>query len=191
MKVYHYHPETLDFFGESEAFESPLETGVYLVPAFATLISPPDTIEGFRTVWNGQTWVNIEIPEVQVIPEKPAYDAENFKEPVWDDSEWEWVITEMTDEEKLLRSYQVALSDGYTVTPENFILKLDFTDRSAFTSMLLLVKEALSLGLITDATPQTIEDKDGVIHTVTTLRFRQIMVQYGFYYKSLWDAIPR
>jgi len=80
------------------------------------------------------------------------------------------------------------LDDGYLVETEGFRLAIGEGDRSAFIQMLGLVREALDLGVITDETPQTIADKDSVVHTVTTLRFRQIMVGYGTYCKSLWDA---
>ncbi|GAA5141275.1 hypothetical protein GCM10023213_25120 [Prosthecobacter algae] len=81
-----------------------------------------------------------------------------------------------------------ALAVGYTVQPEGFVLSLKDRDRSQFTQMLNLVREAQALGLITDATPQSIADASDQLHVVTTLRFRQIMVSYGLHYKALWDA---
>ena len=77
---------------------------------------------------------------------------------------------------------------GYTVQPAGFTLALGDNDRSQFIQMLTLVQEALSLGLITNETPQTIADKDGGKHTVSTLRLRQILVLYGLHYKGIWDA---
>lgn len=41
MIVYSYHPETLDFHGTTDAFESPLEPGVFHHPANTTTIEPP------------------------------------------------------------------------------------------------------------------------------------------------------
>ncbi len=80
------------------------------------------------------------------------------------------------------------IAAGYLVAPEGFTLALGDTDRAAFTAMLTLVQEALSLSVITNETEQTIADKDGTPHTVSTLRLRQILVGYGFHYKTLWDA---
>jgi hypothetical protein len=37
-EVYSYHPETFEFLGFESANESPLEPGVYLIPAHATEI---------------------------------------------------------------------------------------------------------------------------------------------------------
>ena len=72
-------------------------------------------------------------------------------------------------------------------TSMGFKLALADADRNAFTQMLVLVNTALSVGVITQATPQTIADIDGVPHTVTTLIFIGLMLQYGAYYKGLWD----
>jgi len=82
----------------------------------------------------------------------------------------------------------VKVQDGYK-TEEGFILSLGDNDRALLSQMLLLVKEALDLGLISNDTPQIIVDKDGNEQTLTALRFRQIMVGYGMYYKSLWDQM--
>lgn len=78
---------------------------------------------------------------------------------------------------------------GYDVQPEDFVLGLSEYDRAAFTQMLLLVREALDLGLIANHNMQTISDKTGEKHSLTTERFRQIMVSYGLFYKSLWDQL--
>lgn len=42
MKIYNFHPVSGDFMQESFADESPLESGVYLIPAHATVIAPPE-----------------------------------------------------------------------------------------------------------------------------------------------------
>lgn len=44
MKIYNYHNQFGYFMNASEADESPLEPGVYLIPAFATEIAPPDDV---------------------------------------------------------------------------------------------------------------------------------------------------
>jgi hypothetical protein len=60
MLVYNYAPETGEYLGTSEAHESPLEPGVYLVPACATTTAPPDAQTGCARCWNGSDWAQVE-----------------------------------------------------------------------------------------------------------------------------------
>lgn len=69
MNIYHYHPENGQFLGTSEADESPLEPGVFLVPAYATADAPPSVEEGHRAVWNNGSWSVEPIPEPIPEPE--------------------------------------------------------------------------------------------------------------------------
>lgn len=57
MIVFHYKAVTKEFVGSSSAFESPLEPGVYLVPAHATTIEPPTDIPTNNVaVFNDNKW---------------------------------------------------------------------------------------------------------------------------------------
>ena len=51
MKIYNYD-ENLFYIGESLADESPLEKGIFLIPAYATTIKPPKYKEGFNIKFN-------------------------------------------------------------------------------------------------------------------------------------------
>lgn len=62
MQIYHYHPESLEYVGEGVADESPLEPGVWLIPANATSVQPPDSCEGFRRLFCGGEWLQVAIP---------------------------------------------------------------------------------------------------------------------------------
>ena len=42
MQIYHHNPYTQDYIGTTTADESPLEPGVYLIPAHATETAPPE-----------------------------------------------------------------------------------------------------------------------------------------------------
>ena len=148
-------------------------------------------------------WTLIVPPVSPVVPE---YDW-NTQKLIQDNETKEYSVVDLSPEElqeqadaqtlmddQILESQQrQAIYDqidaGYLVEPEGFTLGLTESDRNAFTQMLTLTKEALDLGLITNDTPQTIADKNSVKHSITTLRFRQIMVAYGLYYKMLWDQL--
>lgn len=70
--VYGYHPDTGELAGETVADESPLEPGVYLIPACATDVEPPQAVDGKRTVWVGGEWVQLDkSTEENPIQEEP------------------------------------------------------------------------------------------------------------------------
>jgi hypothetical protein len=127
MKIYNYHPDYKYFYCESEADPSPLEPGVFLIPAHATDIKPPtcelnqiqifnetswDIIEDKRgTYYSIQTQQVIENYNPLISPEnattqQPPEVTEGYKL-TWND---EWVLEELppppvlTPEEKLAQS---------------------------------------------------------------------------------------
>lgn len=68
MKIYNYNASTLEYTGESIADESPLEPGVFLIPAFSTPIKPlPATAGKMRLFVNG-SWSKVDIPPPVVLP---------------------------------------------------------------------------------------------------------------------------
>jgi len=90
------------FVGLTVADESPLEPGVYLMPA-GTIDAPvPDIPEGQRAKWDGSDWLYEDIPPEK--PEQPypswTYDEETYTwlppipqpEPdyIWDEDEQAW-----------------------------------------------------------------------------------------------------
>lgn len=66
MNIYHYDPETKEYLGVSEADRSPLEPGVWLIPAHATKVKPLDIIDDKMLVFKEDKWVYEDIPEVIV-----------------------------------------------------------------------------------------------------------------------------
>ena len=60
MKIYNYHQELKYFIGEENAFESPLELGVFLIPAHATDIEPPTCESNQIQIFNETSWDIIE-----------------------------------------------------------------------------------------------------------------------------------
>jgi hypothetical protein len=76
MNIFHYHPETGVYLGQGQADESPLEPGVWLIPAHATSAEPPVTGEGEQATWNG-AWAVEPIPAPEPEPEPlPVVPAE-------------------------------------------------------------------------------------------------------------------
>lgn len=60
MEIYNYHPDYKYFSGVSIADESPLEPGVFLIPAYATDIKAPQYGEGFIPVFEDNQWNIVE-----------------------------------------------------------------------------------------------------------------------------------
>jgi hypothetical protein len=69
MNIYHYHPETKRYCGIDVADESPLEQGVFLIPACATSVEPPQCGENEMVVFGNGEWNVVQIPEPEPIPE--------------------------------------------------------------------------------------------------------------------------
>lgn len=65
--IYHYDPATGIFTGADVARESPMEPGVFLVPANSTTNAPPICGENERPVFRDGVWVVEAIPQ----PEQP------------------------------------------------------------------------------------------------------------------------
>ena len=56
MKIYNYDATTKEFVSESLAHESPLEPGIFLVPANATKEAPPKVGQWQIPVYTGNSW---------------------------------------------------------------------------------------------------------------------------------------
>lgn len=81
MNAYSFHPTTGVFLGVDFAQESPLEPGVFLLPAGATFVEPPQVAEGKQAIWGGESWSVQEIP----LPPEPEIPEPPQPEPLtWD-----------------------------------------------------------------------------------------------------------
>lgn len=59
MRIYNYHPKYGYYISTSYADESPLEPGVWLMPAYATEIEPPKCKNNQIQIFNGVKWKNV------------------------------------------------------------------------------------------------------------------------------------
>lgn len=64
--VYQYDKDGY-YIGPETAFESPLEPGVYPLPASCTELEPPAVADGNIAQWDGQQWQEVPAP----LPEDP------------------------------------------------------------------------------------------------------------------------
>jgi hypothetical protein len=71
MIVYSFDPTSMEFVGVTDAFESPLEPGVFLLPANSTEVAPPDfdNVTQF-CAFNGTDWTLTDrpLPEPDPVP---------------------------------------------------------------------------------------------------------------------------
>ena len=68
MNIYHYIADTGILYAKGVADESPLEPGVFLIPAYATTVTPPDVTKPEIAVFRDDEWS----VEVLPPPEPPA-----------------------------------------------------------------------------------------------------------------------
>ena len=90
MKTYNYIADTGIFYSEGVADESPLEPGVFLIPAHATTVAPPEVTEPEVAVFKDGEW------SVEVLPPPPEPEPEPQPEPE--------PLVELTPAEKLAAS---------------------------------------------------------------------------------------
>lgn len=64
MKIYHYVPDTGLYCGEGIADESPLEPGIYLIPAYSTSLVPPILGTNQQAVYTNGEWTIITLPVI-------------------------------------------------------------------------------------------------------------------------------
>ena len=104
--VYNYNPDTGEYLGPETAYESPMEPGVYLIPAHATTIAPPEADAGHVAVFAGGAWTLVEdhrgevwydtatqerheIKTLGIVPETWTQIVPTDPESIWNGAAWE------------------------------------------------------------------------------------------------------
>lgn len=112
MKIFNYHPETLEFIGESLADESPLEPGVFLVPANATIKEPIGPVNGTSVRFINGDWENVPLEISEYVDTiKPIEDLELLRK-YWFQTEsdpifFKWQRGEALKEDWLLKVAEI------------------------------------------------------------------------------------
>ena len=99
MLIYNYNQNQV-YVSTGVADESPLEPGIYLIPANATSTPVPTYSDGQQVVWNGSSW------DIQIVPtptEEPEYIP--TVEELWED-------LRIIRDQKLFETDYLALSDA-------------------------------------------------------------------------------
>lgn len=76
--------------------------------------------------------------------------------------------------------------NGFLVQPENFILGLTEKDITLLTSFMTLIQEGVYLNKYTENSTEIIYDIDGVAHQIAIPRLREILYDYGSYFKTMY-----
>lgn len=86
--VYSFDPVTGEYTGETIAYESPLEPGVFHIPAYAVAEPPPAAGAGEVVVFDGARWVlqTIATPEPTEALPAPGEEAAPSPVPVTDNN---------------------------------------------------------------------------------------------------------
>lgn len=80
MNVYNYDPHTFLYVGTSKADESPLEPGVFLIPAHSTIIEPLVEKDGYKIAFENQNWIYkpiiVELEDVEELNKQKLLEVE-------------------------------------------------------------------------------------------------------------------
>jgi hypothetical protein len=199
MTIYHYHPTYKYYTGSSQADESPLEPGVYLIPAHATDIVPPNCAPTEIQVLKDNQWAiydnkigtyyKIETRE-EFFNEDPinvptGYTKEIPPEPQegyiikYENLVWQQVpdldLMKTAKLRQVENDWQETVKQGWT-TPYGWSLGISSEDVSLLSANFLLAKEAASIG-ITDLI--FVIDTEGESHEFNLQDLTMLMLQYG------------
>lgn len=199
MIIYNYDKDYKYYIDGSEADPSPLEPGVFLIPAHSTSIQPPNCLESEIQIFDNNSWTvitnnigvyyNIETrqgmynPDPSVAPEGfvkdvPPTEVDEGYDVIYDNG---WTIVGNLDKLKEIKLKEVdeewnsIVQDGWT-TPYGWSMGVSIEDVSLLSANFVLAKEAVSLGI---SDPVFIIDTEGESHAFNLEDLTPLMLQYG------------
>jgi hypothetical protein len=95
----------------------------------------------------------------------------------------------ITPSDKMKALFDMRVNSGFN-TQKGYTLSLKKDDRDQFHSLLTLVREGLDnpSASFSPSSSVDIADINGTTITTTIQEFRDVIFQYGLYYKYIWDA---
>lgn len=170
MYIYHYHPTTYEYMpvfdkdgNPDKADESPLEPGVYLIPAYATAIAPPAIPAGQQARFTDGAWALETVPEPPTTPSPTPPALEDLKRQKHDE---------------LRLAFDVALDGGFTASDG---ITYD-CNRQALNDWDMLDRRIDRQGL----TMLQIRDHFNQDRTMTVEQFRQALLEIGNHFDTLF-----
>lgn len=93
-----------------------------------------------------------------------------------------------SEEETKEATFRATIATGHCVIPEGYCLAMDDQDRANWSQLLVLLREAESLGAINGSSPVQFLDITGTLQTAPLTRFREIIVSLGQAYQNAFFA---
>ena len=176
--VYNYDPNTGEYLGPETAHESPLEPGVYLMPAHSTEAEPPEAGEHQAAVYSDGAWTLVEDHRGEVWYDTATQERHEIKcldeaisnkwtqieptdhEAVWNGTAWEVPFAVLKERKltELSADFNRRIG-GSVVTSQGYIMQFDISDILKMQgATALLEAQGAETGYITQADDTTVYD---------------------------------
>lgn len=105
-----------------------------------------------------------------------------------------WTVRELSAEEIAARinpaaEWEAFLSGHVEDEVTGIRLKANRQARNDFIGQATLLREAVDAGLVTNASPQSVWDEDGVEHVLTAAEVRALLLRYGIAWQSAFNLL--
>jgi hypothetical protein len=169
MQIFHYHPLTRQLLGTSLADPSPFGDG-FLVPAFATLIEPPEPAAGQRVVWQESQWLLEDAPVAPPEPDEPPLPPP----PPTDVSFWQfmmaaWKLNFITHAEALAAVRQRIMPPAFADAIADLPAEAKLEAELKFAGITRMLRSDPMFALVVEANIATDEQIDGVFAVAATI----------------------